>query len=418
MLLPIITGNIEVKGGYCLPRYISLSDADPVPPEPKEGGIPGFPFGRPNYLLPFWIKEGKKVSVFFNYASNPAYSCPASSFWRETLKDESLVPYIVDFGPRMTETAEFADIILPDAHYLERNELLSGPSSLWPWVGLTQQAVKPQGESKEIRMILKELVRGVDGKYGVGKYFHFKDGEDWIKKQAKKVPGLAAEGGYEFLRKKGVWPRYGRLDSGLRRLTDREAKPIEAEYGIYKKELSSEELDGSKVDARTGVITRDGKAIGIRVNGKSIKGFDTSTRKVQINVEGFRKHGFDPLPTWREVPWHKELGKEDMVLTTYKLFSHTNSATANNKYLAEFSHSNPVLINRETAKEMGIKDGDMVRVTSAVGYIVTKARATQGIHPRVVLYPHPAGTGPVVELPGPSMRNTCLSGRIKMMIVT
>jgi anaerobic selenocysteine-containing dehydrogenase len=33
MLLPIITGNIDVKGGYCLPRGMGYDQPQPVPPQ-------------------------------------------------------------------------------------------------------------------------------------------------------------------------------------------------------------------------------------------------------------------------------------------------------------------------------------------------------------------------------------------------
>ena len=67
------------------------------------------------------------------------------------------------------------------------------------------------------------------------------------------------------------------------------------------------------------------------------------------------------------------------------------SLTANTKWLAEMTHSNPVWINKETANELGIKDGDLVRITSLAGYMVTKARVTESIHPRVIAVPSSSG---------------------------
>ncbi|MCK4705692.1 MAG: thiosulfate reductase, partial [Gammaproteobacteria bacterium] len=57
---------------------------------------------------------------------------------------------------------------------------------------------------------------------------------------------------------------------------------------------------------------------------------------------------------------------------------------SNLKYLAELWHANPLWINKQTAVALGIGDGELVRVISDVGYLVTKAWLTQGIHPQVL----------------------------------
>jgi anaerobic selenocysteine-containing dehydrogenase len=63
---------------------------------------------------------------------------------------------------------------------------------------------------------------------------------------------------------------------------------------------------------------------------------------------------------------------------------HTQSRTAGFKWLAEIVHKNHALVNADTAADLGIKTGDLIRVTTKVGYAVTKAQVTEGIHPRVV----------------------------------
>ena len=42
------------------------------------------------------------------------------------------------------------------------------------------------------------------------------------------------------------------------------------------------------------------------------------------------------------------------------------------------------MINPKTADQRGIQDGDLIRVTSKVGHIVTRAHITEGIHPEVI----------------------------------
>ena len=69
--------------------------------------------------------------------SNPVYTSPAASLWRETLQDEKLLPYIVDFSPFMSETTDYADIILPDVVAVERSDVASSPTALLPWASMT-----------------------------------------------------------------------------------------------------------------------------------------------------------------------------------------------------------------------------------------------------------------------------------------
>lgn len=395
MLLPIITGNVEIKGGYCLPRAIKLSQPAPslsaaVSTNPASAEYP-LPAAASSHLLPFFIKDGRqKAGVLFNYMSNPVYSSPAASYWRDVLKDEKLVPYTVDFSPFMSETAELADLILPDAVSLERHGIVSVPSTLFPTLDVRQPAVKPIGESMDTRFVLQRIIQSIDpdDKKGFKKQWDFKDGEDWVK---KNLEGINLADKYKDLKEKGVLPVYERLDPKIRDIVDKGGKPIEAEYGIYKKPLTQGEMEKAKVDLKKGAVIKDGKTIGIVVNGAKLKGFETPSRKIEIYNKGYEKYGFNPLPTWEDVPAHKGLKDGEMVLVTFKWWCHNSSETANTKFLSETIHSNPAWLNRETAKKMGIKDGSLIRLTTPAGYMITKVKTTEGIHPKVVAVSTSAG---------------------------
>jgi anaerobic selenocysteine-containing dehydrogenase len=81
---------------------------------------------------------------------------------------------------------------------------------------------------------------------------------------------------------------------------------------------------------------------------------------------------------------HKTEEEGSLIFVTYKTAYQAGSATANNKYLAEKTHSNHCMINKVTAHEKGMKDGDLVRLVSSVGHLVTRIRATNAIRPGVV----------------------------------
>jgi anaerobic selenocysteine-containing dehydrogenase len=362
MLLPIITGNIETKGGYCLPRGMGYNQPKPKPPKGHDpsylASTPDFPLASHKVcqLVPFWIKDHKqKVSVYFSYMSDEAFTFPGSTVWEEVLRDEKLIPYSVSFSNQMNETAHLMDIILPGVSYLERYDPESMPNSLFPWLGIRQPVVKPLGDSIEFRDVCRMIIHKMDpdGSRGMKKYWNFKSGHDMLKQQFKGIKGLDEAGGFDFLKENGVWPIYGKLDPAT----------------------------GLKPDP-------NGKAT---VNGKKRAGFGTPDGKIHIYTKHYEEYGFNPLPVFKPHPWHwdsrgrsKLRGDDDMVLTTFKWNVHTQSRTQNVKLLNEIVNKNPAWINKGTADKLGIGTGDLIRITSPVGYIVIKAHVTEGIHPKVV----------------------------------
>ena len=84
------------------------------------------------------------------------------------------------------------------------------------------------------------------------------------------------------------------------------------------------------------------------------------------------------------IPEHKNLGKKELILITYKVITQTISRTQNCKYLTEIYHDNPALINPVTANSLGIYNGDKIEVISDIGSIVTTTKITEGIVPGII----------------------------------
>ncbi|GAB1232219.1 molybdopterin-dependent oxidoreductase [Ferrigenium sp. UT4] len=395
MMLSIMTGNVEKRGGYCLPRGMGYNQPQPQPPKPAKASYvshhhhPNYPLAGHGvaHMTPLAIAEGHlKCNVYFTYMDNPVYTNPgAQALWGEMFRNEKLIPYYVSMSTVIGEETALADLILPDCMYLERYEPESMPNSLWPWVGFRQPVIKPLGETRETRIILRDLVHTLDpdGKRGMKKYWNFKDGEDYMRQQFDDIPGLKEAGGVNWLKKHGVWPVYGKLNPRTGKISDNTGREIQAEFGLHMKELSAADMAGATVSGH-GTIMKNGKAIGLRRNGKNYVGFPTHDRLINIRVDEWAKYGFNPMPTFKQIPWHKTMKDDEMVLTTFKLNVHVQSRTASVKWLAEIAHSNPAWMNPETASAIGVVTGDLVRVESPVGYMVTKAYVTEGIHPKVV----------------------------------
>jgi anaerobic selenocysteine-containing dehydrogenase len=74
----------------------------------------------------------------------------------------------------------------------------------------------------------------------------------------------------------------------------------------------------------------------------------------------------------------------------------SHSRTQNCKWLSEIYHDNPAWINTVTAKQLGISDGDQIKVKASAGEtavdeITTKARVTEGVVPGVIAISHHCG---------------------------
>jgi anaerobic selenocysteine-containing dehydrogenase len=244
--------------------------------------------------------------------------------------------------------------------------------------------IKPLGGTQEFRQTLIDVIHKVDpdGSLGIKKYFAFNSVEDWMKAHFDNIPGLKEDGGWDHMKKKGVWPIYGEVDKDTAKIVDKNGNDVDPDYGLYTKEISASDMMYATVDG-DGTIMKDGNAIGVRVNGKNMVGFGTPSRRIELHKASYKKYGFNPLPVYKRLPSRNKKPSE-LVLTTYKVNVHTQSRTASLKYLSELYHKNPAWINPKTAASRGIQDGDLIRVASKLGHIVTRAHVTEGIHPDVV----------------------------------
>ena len=110
--------------------------------------------------------------------------------------------------------------------------------------------------------------------------------------------------------------------------------------------------------------------------------------------EAMAQHGYDPMPTFHE-PVESLVSRPDLakeypliLITGPRTIFFTNSRYRNLPTLRKLCTAPLIEINPETARSIGIADGDMVRVNTVRGSIAIEARLTEDIHPRVVSMLH------------------------------
>ncbi len=355
-------------------------------------GFPGtvaYPTHHVNHQVLKMIKDGSygRPAVYMTYCYNPVYASGNCAENIEVLKDETLVPYHVAVDVFMSETTTLADLILPDVTYLERwswDDMVS--FAMIPEFYLRQPVVKPLGESRQFQDVVCELAN----KLGID--LGFKSTVEFIKKSCEM-----SHVDFELLRREGVWH-------------DPDSIP---KYHQHLKEVKSSEYNKDEVlfDKATGVYwnwkkskakSRDEAVsqgyrntknaykgyIGQWVNNKIYTGFKpdkiNKSGKIELFSEFLEKKKFSALPDWMSIPEHRDMKNEQLILTTYKVNVQTHSRTANCHWLTELYHDNPALINPKTASTFGINNGDLIRITSSVGTIMTTAKLTEGIIPQIV----------------------------------
>jgi len=325
-LLNAIVGNIDAPGGHCLPKTFRLDD-----PEPKFSSS-GFEEVQitPQRFIALVKRKRLHPKLYFLYESNSVYVNPDTHATIEVLKDEKLIPYTVVADSYMTETAAYADLILPTATYLESWGLDSSPSlNMIPFVALQQPVVRPYGNAVSISDIFIEFAHRIGG--GMGRHFKFNSTEEYIQSKISGVEKLKRAGGWKYLKEHGVW-------------FDPKERP---KYRAFEP-----------------------------------NGFSTPSRKIEISSERLKRKGFQSYPGYEPIPDHVDL-KGKFVLVTFEP-NVMGSRTGNFLWLAEIKHQNPVWINRDVAKTLHIEEGDRVRISTKLGSFITQARLTFGIHPKVI----------------------------------
>ncbi len=407
--LAAITGNIDNPGGRCLavgPKW-KYPKAKGMPKGRKlkivDGpkGAAAIPSHHMSHNVLKMIKDGSagRPDIYMSYMYTAVYANGDVQENIDVLKDESLIPFSVNINPFYDESAALADLILPEPPYTERwdwDDMVS-PVQI-PEYYIRQPAIPPMGETRDFGTVACQLAERI------GIELPFKTKEEFVRMSCAKTPAVKAVGGFEYMKKHGVYH-------------DPKAKP---KYHSYRKELKAKDYEKATVilDEATGTYWDWKKAkhksaeaaqkkgythskgaykayVGQRIGDKVYKGFKPD----KLNKSGYfeiysglmKEKGYNPLPTWYSIPEHEKMSDNDMILTTFKVATQIHSRSQNCKYLTELYHDNPAWINPVDAQRRGIMEGDEIKVKSEVGEITIKARVTPAVIPGVIAISHHCG---------------------------
>ena len=304
------------------------------------------------------------IEVLFLYHSNPVYDDPPELGWEAALER---VPLVVSFSPYLDETSEHADLLLPDCTYLEKWFLEPlEPSLGYPAVGLGQPIVAPLYDTRNTADVLIELAQALGGSMAAALPW-----TGFVEALREQVQGLyqagsgmpsgetaeAFEAFWAELQSRGVW-----YDQPY-------------EFGQWERTFA----------------TPSGKFE-----------FASQILRERLETLGTVFAEEDLLPRYQAPAFEGEETEYPFHLHTFKPITYTERWGANLPWLQEIyglhvqeKWDSWVELNPETAHELGIHDGELVRVESAQGSIELKARLWPGTPPEVVSVPlgqgHTAG---------------------------
>ncbi|MBZ0286396.1 MAG: molybdopterin-dependent oxidoreductase, partial [Anaerolineae bacterium] len=218
IMLPILTGNVGIRGGSTGARESGFGIGMvgfPTLENPVKTAISVFNWpdaitrGPEMTALKDGVQGKDKLDVpikfIWNYASNTLINQHAEvNLTKKILEDESLVEMIVVVDVHMTPSAKFADIILPDTTNFEKIDIAqNGDTSSMGYAIFTDQAVEPMFETMHVYDMCAEIAKrlGTETEYTEGRTV-----EDWLKYCIEKTRESNPDWpDYETFREMGIY---------------------------------------------------------------------------------------------------------------------------------------------------------------------------------------------------------------------
>jgi anaerobic selenocysteine-containing dehydrogenase len=281
---------------------------------------------------------GPPVRALFVYNSNPAAVCPNQSLVREGLMREDLFTIVHDQFP--TDTANYADIVLPATTQLEHYDIHGSYGHLY--VQLNEPAIAPLGEAKPNTEVFRLLAR----RMGMEPELFEVSDEQLAREALEPVEGP------------GVFPPRGAFDGITLERLQREG-PVRLN------------------------LPRDFAPF---AEGN----FNTPSGKCELYSPRMAAQGHDPLPTW--TPPHEDPRLRPDLAASYPLQLLTppgpeflNSTFVNVDALRQAAGEPTLQIHPDDAAARGITTGQAVRVFNGRGGFVARAAVGDTVRPGVVV---------------------------------
>lgn len=312
-------------GGYVNWDAQTLGHADECPPTPRRINM-----NRIGAALLGEVNDPPIMSLFV-YCANPVASSPNAAAIVEGLKREDL--FTVVHEQFMTDTARYADIILPATTQLEQVDLHKAYGHRY--LQYNAPAIAPLGECKSNWDVSRVLATALG--YS----------EPWLHEEP---------------------------EAAIRRILDATRASNPHLEGITLERLQAEGTVRLHFPPGSEIPFADGY-------------FPTPSGKVELYAAKMREYGLDPLPEYVEPEEFRTYGADDtLVLISGASHHYVSSSLANQPSLQAKEGVPFIEINPADAAARSITAGDVI-VESARGWCRLRAVISDAVPPGVVVAP-------------------------------
>lgn len=342
-LINALLGSIGAKGGLAitntakdvgrkgLKKFVDLFEKPAIPRADGAGSVlkhidagPGLVHKAYEAMV---TGQPYPVKAYIVHRHDPLMAMPDPDAIREAWDN---LDFIVATTFTWSDTAWYADVILPMSPYLERDSIIAGGSGLKPMFFYRARAVEPRYDTKADWEIICGLAKALD---------------------IEKLAFESLESLHEYqLQDTGV-TRADFEKSGQVALCD---KPVYKDMAEFK--------------------------------------FKTPSGKLEVINEKWEGMGLPSLKPY-ESPVRPE-GDNAFRIAFGRCALHTQGHTVNNSLLSQKMSENTLWLNTARAKALGVNDGDTVRIQGGNGKKVEgviKAYVTDFIHPEAAFMIHGFG---------------------------
>jgi len=386
LILNMLVGNIDAVGGLMLggaygrPQYFDVSKCEFPPTRADLAQSVYFPYANHHIAQTpcLVVQDPKAYSLAYTpemqifYGTNRPVSIPNS--WQQFEGLAKTYNVVIDIV--MSESAWYADIVLPDKTYLES----------WHWaptrstpdtshIAIRQPMANPYNLQWDAFTILWELGK----RLGIRDRFAEESNKAWGLKDSKFQPGR------DYTQRESVeviWADKAKKDFSV---------AMEQGFVGSRKNAKSKYLGGAEDKFRgAGKAKMKFYADQLIDTYYKAEGIVKKNQLAAFDLEKLRK-AYTPLPTKDHAFPTPHLEAQDYpfyVVTHKRMFRNQSGNTVNNVILNQAigrdAATNYVQVNAATAARLGLKSGNTVVIETRVGKITGEAQVVEGIRPDTI----------------------------------
>ncbi|RME45438.1 MAG: twin-arginine translocation signal domain-containing protein [Chloroflexi bacterium] len=376
-ILNALVGNIDKPGGVQTQRYLPCTPWPELPSDPVaeagrarervDGAGTVFPLGRHAYqAVADRVLEGSAVvDTLFLYDANPVFETPAGQRFVEAFHQ---IPFIVAFTSFMDESAQYADLVLPEPTFLERWEDDHIEGLGYPGIALRQPVIEPLYDTMHAPDFLLRVAQAMGSP--LADALPWPSYEEVLKYRLQNIGT-----DWDTLKELGVWlvPGYHPARRGSERWvqevvgSDRRSAPRDGRFDFYSREMNC---------ALNALEPEQLAALGIGAQGDVVY-----------------------LPHAEPIPYQGDEEQYPLHLNVITLMSlGPFSVAANMPSLMEISGMTVgetwrgwAEMNPETARRLHLDEDDEVVVESPYGRVQTRLKLVPGLRPDTINLPYNFG---------------------------